>query len=152
MYEFNERVSEITGQLKSNLYWIPEQYKLLNHISFSDVMRALSWPSNSLCRFCQGSGNRAKSVDQSKSYKSFWLSFNNKVQTKAVLSLPILTKTTSSWLAVHTATNILREKIFKQTIADIFIELKKRKRTMKWKEKTRPSKLCVTLLIGTQSV
>ena len=115
MYEFNERVSEITGQLKSNLYWIPEQYKLLNHISFSDVMRALSWPSNSLCRFCQGSGNRAKSVDQSKSYKSFWLSFNNKVQTKAVLSLPILTKTTSSWLAVHTATNILREKIFKQT-------------------------------------
>ena len=115
MYEFNERVSEITGQLKSNLYWIPEQYKLLNHISFSDVMRALSWPSNSLCRFCQGSGNRAKSVDQSQSYKSVWLSFNNKVQTKVVLSLPILTKTTSSWLAVHMATNILREKIFKQT-------------------------------------
>ena len=94
-------------------------------------MRALSWPSKAHCRFGQGSGIMAKSVDQSQSYKSVWLSFNNKVQTKAVLSLPILTKTTSSWLAVHTATNILREKIFKQTIADIFIELKKRKRTMK---------------------
>ena len=44
----------------------------------------------------------------------------------AVLSLPILTKTTLSWLAVHLATNSFRGNNFKQTaIADIFIELRK---------------------------
>ena len=118
-------MSEIIGQLKSNLFWLLEQYQLLNHKSFSDIMRALSWPSKAHCRFCQGSGIMAKSVDQSQRYKSVWLSFNNKVQTKAVLSLPILTKTTSSWLAVHMATNILREKIFKQTHRRYFYRTEK---------------------------
>ena len=109
MYEFNERVREITRQLKSNLYWLPESRAvsiIINHKSISDVRSRL---------FVDSARDLGTGPSLWTELQKCLVVRQQKVQTKAVLSLPILTKTTSSWLAVHMATNILREKIFKQT-------------------------------------